>query len=125
MKLGGLWPAILYSFIRILMKTIKININASKFQLVSAISHKIKPVAFYSKRHTYDQKGYTRTEKEALCAVKSLKELRTILLGQILIIYSDHKNLTCNIFSTDILLKWRIIIKEYGTDIEYIRGEKI
>ena len=27
-------------------------------------------------------------------------------------------------FNTDILLRWRIILEEYGPDVEYIKGEK-
>ena len=27
-------------------------------------------------------------------------------------------------FNTDIVLRWRLIIEEYGTDIEYIKNEK-
>ena len=47
-----------------------------------------------------------------------------ILLGQKLIIYTDHKSLTCRNFDTDRVLRWRITIEEYGKDIEYIKGEK-
>ena len=52
-----------------------------------------------------------------------MKEFRTILLGHKLIIYTDYKNLTCNIFNTDRVLRWRIILEDYGPDIEYIKGE--
>ena len=34
-------------------------------------------------------------EKEFLIIVKTLKEFRTIILGQKLKIYTDHKSLTC------------------------------
>ena len=39
-------------------------------------------------------------------------------------IYTDHKNITCDCFNTDIVLRWRIILEEYGLDIEYIKFEK-
>ena len=39
-------------------------------------------------------------------------------------ICTDHKNLTCENFNINILLIWRLILKEYGPDIEYIKGEK-
>ena len=38
--------------------------------------------------------------------------------------YTDHKNLTCNFLNTDRLLRCRFILEEYGTDIEYIQGNK-
>ena len=46
------------------------------------------------------------------------------MLGQKLRIYTDHKNLTCKNFNTDVVLRWRLILEEYGPDIEYIKGEK-
>ena len=39
-------------------------------------------------------------------------------------IYTDHKNITCNFFNTDRVLRWRPILEEYGPDIEYIQGDK-
>ena len=47
-----------------------------------------------------------------------------ILLGQQLKICTDHKNLTCKKFNTDRVLRWKLILEEYGPDIEYIPGEK-
>ena len=46
-----------------------------------------------------------------------MKDFRTILPGQKLRIYTDHQNLTCNNFNTDIVLIWRLILEEYGPDI--------
>ena len=39
-------------------------------------------------------------------------------------IYNDVRNLMCRIFNTNIVLIWRLILEEYGLDIEYIKGEK-
>ena len=50
--------------------------------------------------------------------------MRAILLGQKLKTYTDHKNLTCKKFNTNRVLRLRIILEEYGPDIEYIKGEK-
>ena len=52
-----------------------------------------------------------------------MKEFKTILLGNKLIIYNYHKNLTCNFFNTDRVLIWRPIFEEYVPDIEYIKSE--
>ena len=35
------------------------------------------------------------------------------------------KKLTCNNFNTDRVFRWRLIIKCYGPDIEYIQCDKI
>ena len=39
-------------------------------------------------------------------------------------IYTDHKNLTFINFNTDRVLRWRLILEEYGPFIEYIQGGK-
>ena len=59
-----------------------------------------------------------------LSIVETLQYFRTILLGQNLRIYTDYKNLTCKNFNTNRVLIWRLILEEYGPDIEYIKGEK-
>ena len=59
-----------------------------------------------------------------LSILENLKEFRTILLGQILRIYTDHKNIVCKHFNNDRVLRWRLIIEDYGPYIEYIKGDK-
>ena len=56
--------------------------------------------------------------------VETLKEFHMILLSQQLKIYTDHKNLTCINFNTDRVLRWRLILEEYGPYIEYITFKK-
>ena len=67
-------------------ETFKIHTHASAFQLIAFIIQKFKYIVFTAK---------TVTEREILITIETLKEFRTILLGQRLIIYTDHKNLTC------------------------------
>ena len=61
---------------------------------------------------------------ELLSIVETLKYFINILLGQKLRIYTGHKNLTCKNFNTNILLRWRLTLEEYGPDIEYIKDDK-
>ena len=77
-------------------KAFKIHTDTSAFQLGTVISQKGKPINFYSRKLTDSQQRYTVTERELLSIVETLKEFITVLRGQKLIIYSDHKNLTCN-----------------------------
>ena len=51
-----------------------------------------------------------------------MKEFCTVLLGQLIKIYTDHKNLTCKNFNTDRVLQWRLVLEEYDPNIEYIQG---
>ena len=39
-------------------------------------------------------------------------------------IYNDYKSLTCDNFNSDKLLRWKLILEECGSDIEYIKGDK-
>ena len=88
-------------------KTFKIHTDASVFQLGAVISPKEKPISFYSRKLTYAQQRYTVTERELPSIVETLKYFRTILIGQKLRIYTDHKNLTCKNVNTDIVLRWK------------------
>ena len=99
------------------MNNLKIHTYAIDIQLREVIIQRGKNIAFHSRKLIDDQKSYTVTEKELLSIVETLKEFRNILLGQILRIYTDHKNLICNNFNNDIILIWSLIIEEYGTDI--------
>ena len=40
-----------------------------------------------------------------------------ILLGQRLKIFTDHKNLTSKKINNGRVLRWRLILEEYGLDI--------
>ena len=64
---------------------------------------------------------YKVIENEVLRIFETSKH---ILLGQIIIICTDHKNLTCKNFIADKVLIWRVILEEYGLNIEYIQGSK-
>ena len=105
-------------------ETFKIHTDASALQLGAVISHKGKTIAFYSRKLTDTQKRYTVTKGGLLRIVENLKEFRTVLPGQKLRIYTDHKNLTCGNFNINRVLIWRLILEDYGPDIEYIKGEK-
>ena len=71
-------------------ETFKIHTDASAFQLGSVISHKGKPISFHIRKLTDAQQWHTVTYKELLSIAETLKEFRTILLGQKLRIYTDH-----------------------------------
>jgi hypothetical protein len=100
-----------------------IHTDASHTQLGAVISQKGRPIAFYSRKLKPEQTRYTTTERELLSIVETLKEFRNILLGQKLVVHTDHKNLTCKNFNTERVMRWRLILEEYGPELRYIKGE--
>ena len=105
-------------------KPFEIYTDASKLQLGSVICQQGRPLAFYSRKLTGAQTRYTVIEQELLSIVETLREFRTILLGHEIIIYTDHKNLTFDNFTTDRVRRWRLIVEEYAPTIIYIKGVK-
>ena len=69
------------------------------------------------------QKNYTVTEKELLSIVETLKEFRNILLGMQITVYTDHKNLTYKNFNTERVMRWRLVLEEFGPELVYLKGE--
>ena len=87
-------------------KPFDIHTDASKVQLGAVISQDTKPIAFYSRKLTDTQTRYTTTERELLSIVETLKEFRNILLGQQIVVHTDHKNLTFATFNSDRVMRW-------------------
>lgn len=67
---------------------------------------------------------YTVTELELLSIVELLKEFKGMLLGQKLVIYTDHQNLVRDSLgsTSDRVQRWNLLLNEYGADIRYIKG---
>jgi hypothetical protein len=102
----------------------EIHTDASKTQLGAVISQGGKPIAFFSRKLNSAQLSYTVTENELLSIVETLKEFRNILLGHTIAIHTDHKNLIYKNFNTERVMRWRLILEEYGPELRYIKGEK-
>ena len=103
-------------------KEFVIYTDASLYQLGGVITQDKKPLAFYSRKLTDAQTRYTTTERELLSIVETLKEFRNILLGHKIVVYTDHKNLIYDNLQTDRVLRWRLLLEEFGVDIRYITG---
>ena len=90
----------------------EIYTDASNLQLGAVVAQNNKPIAFFSRKLNPAQRRYTTT----------LKEFRTILLGHKILVYTDHKNLTYTNFNTDRVMRWRLILEEYGPELIYTKG---
>ena len=100
----------------------EIYTDASNLQLGAVVAQNNKPIAFFSRKLNPAQRRYTTTERELLAIVETLKEFRTILLGHKILVYTDHKNLTYTNFNTDRVMRWRLILEEYGPELIYTKG---
>src|SRR5687767_2199537 len=97
--------------------------DASLTQLGACISQNSRPIAFFSRNLNPAHTRYTTTERELLSVVEVLKEFRSILLGQQICVHTDYENLTYKKFNSDRVMRWRLYIKEYSSDLQYIKGE--
>jgi len=102
-------------------KPFKIHTDASHYQLGAVVSQEGKLVAFYRKLNPA-QMRYTTTERELLSIVETLKEYRNILLGQTIKVFTDHKNLVYKHFNTERVMRWRLLLEEFGPQLTYIKG---
>ena len=106
-------------------KPFDIHTDASDYQLGAVISQDKKPIAFFSRKLNSAQRNYTTTEKELLSIVECVKEFRNILFGYKINVFSDHKNLVhaATMSQSQRVMRWRLILEEFGPDIKHISGE--
>ena len=72
-------------------KTLEIHTDANAFQLGVVISQKGNPITLYSKKLTDSPQQYTLKERELQIIIETLKEFISIIIGQKLRIYTNHK----------------------------------
>ena len=71
----------------------EIYTDSSKYQLGAVITQKNRPLVFFSKKLSTAQLKYSVTKQELLAMVETLKEFNSMLWGQCITVYTDHKNL--------------------------------
>ncbi len=106
------------------LKPFEIYTDASATQLGAVIAQDDRPIAFFSRKLSKKQQKYSVTKIELLAIVETLKELKGMLWGQDIKVYTDHKNLTRDALglTSDIVHHWRLILEEYAPKIIYIKG---
>jgi hypothetical protein len=104
-------------------KPFQMYTDASHLQLGAIITQSGKPIAYWSRKLNPAQTRYTTTERELLSIVEALKEFRNVLLGHRIQVFTDHQNLTYKQFNTDRVMRWRLLIEEFGPELIYIKGE--
>ena len=109
----------------------EIMTDSSKFAIGSVLmqrddDNQLKPVAFYSAKHTPAETNYPVHEFELLAIFKSLKHWRHLLINSLRTkIYTDHKPLT-HILTQDTLSprqqRWITYLADYDVDIQAVPG---
>jgi hypothetical protein len=61
-------------------------------------------------------------ERELLSIVETFKEFQNILLGQQIKVYTDHQNIIYKNFIAECVIRWPLIIEEFGPEFNYIKG---
>ena len=84
--------------------------DASDYQLGSLIMQTDLSVAPYSRKLFAAKKNDTTIDKAPLFSgVETFKEFRSMLLGAVLLVQTDHRNLMYNKLHTQCVLRWRNI----------------
>ncbi len=104
-------------------KTFHVYTDASDYQLGAVIMQDNKPLAFYSRKMNKAQQNYTTGEQELLSIVETLKEFQNILLGQDLVIHTDHKNIIYGNLPNARIARWRLLLEEFGPKYVHIAGK--
>ena len=97
--------------------------DASDTQLGAVIMQDGKPLAFYSRKLNSAQRRCTTGEQELLSIVETLKEFRNILLGHKVIVHTDHKNIIYGNLANDRIIRWRLLLEEFGPEHVHINGK--
>ena len=88
----------------------------------STIPAGFHPIAFFSRKLSPSQRNYTTLEKELLSIVETLVEYRTILYGNKILTFTDHRNLTFDKLSSQRALRWRLLAEEFNITIIFRKG---
>ena len=83
------------------------------------ITQENRPIACFSRKLSTPQTKYSVTEIELLAIVETLKEFKGMLWGQMVKVFTDHKNLIRDALglTSDRVYRWRLILEEYGPEI--------
>jgi hypothetical protein len=105
-------------------KPFEIYTDASTTQLGAGITQGNRPIVFFSRKLSEAQSKYSVTKIELLAIVETLKEFQGMLWGQVIKVYTDHKNLTRDALglTADRVYHWRLLLEEFAPEIVYIKG---
>ena len=85
----------------------------------------LRPIAYASKSTTVAEKKYSATHLEARAVIFALDAFRTYLLGEKVVIFTDHRPLL-SLFTKELpctkLYRWLLILQQYNIELRYKPG---
>lgn len=94
----------------------------------STTGKEVRPVAFYSRQTTPEEKHFHAYELETLAVVCSLKKFRVYLLGKDFKVITDCSALRSTFSKRDIIprvARWWLLLQEFQCSIDYRAGTKM
>jgi len=79
-------------------------------------------MAFCSRKLNPAQTRCTTAGRALLSVVETLKEHRNTLLGQQIEVFTDHKNLVHKHFNAERVVRWRLLLEEFGPKLTHVKG---
>ena len=108
-------------------KQFTLTTDASNYGLGAVLSQEGHPCLFISRTLNIAEQNYTTSEKELLDIVWAMRRLKQYLLGNKFNIHTDHHALLWlhNVKDpSSQLLRWRLRMKKYDYEIEYVKGKE-
>ena len=89
-------------------------------------SGRFRPISFRSKKLNGAELNYSVTKKEARAVTWCLQEFRSIILGQKIIVFTDHRPLV-GIFGKNppsaVIGRWVLSVQDFNMDLRYLSGK--
>ncbi|KAF9761644.1 Transposon Tf2-9 polyprotein [Nosema granulosis] len=102
-----------------------LSTDASDVGAGGVITQKGKIVEIYSYKFHKSEINYTVTEKELLVMVKALQHFRPMILGALIKVRTDHRNLLyITKCEKNRAQRWKIHLDEYGIELEHVEGKQ-
>ncbi|CAB3248119.1 unnamed protein product [Arctia plantaginis] len=105
----------------------KVGVGSMLLQRVQG-SNDLKPVAYYSRQTSPEEKIFHSYELETLAVICSLKKFRVYLLGKTFKIVTDCSALRSTFQKRDLIpriARWWLLLQEFDCSIEYRAGAKM